>query len=430
MAAESRPESRSTFPLAAIGPTMSAAAAVAVEYTQAPIELSAHHILTLAATAAQRRISIALPTGGQRPVSCYFMTPTGPGEGHSALEKKLVAPLRAWGSQPRLLDQLGLFLEPRAPCTSDRYRRLRRQAGLFAGFADAVISPGRTRRAEALSLAALWDGRVEHDAVLPDYHPRLSVHLVPSPPAGERLLRDPMLAECGIQGRILCAVPASRMGERSWRVDDGDSPLACRELFARLIHLHAADRAAPMRVVAFTPGAVAAWLAFAQEVELAMRDGGVFARIRQFAARLAEHAARLAAVIAYVEDETLASLDEVALARGIVLARFYAAEALRLEKSAPVSASEAEEKLREWLERTQIGKSVTLREVCRLGPYALRDADTAYKAMRRLERQGVVQPRGLVSQPAGTPRRAGRRYAWCLDLEVSPSGVNPFSETG
>lgn len=51
------------FPAAILGPILAPAITAVAAQTQAPTSLIAHHILTLAAIAAQRLICVRLPTG-------------------------------------------------------------------------------------------------------------------------------------------------------------------------------------------------------------------------------------------------------------------------------------------------------------------------------------------------------------------------------
>ncbi len=411
-----------TFPTAALGPGLEAAAVAAAARTQGPVILAAHHLLTLAAMAAQRLISVRLPTGALRPVSCYVLTLAGAGEGRSALAKAVVAPMRE-RADDKVARRSGVFATPSSPGTSDRYRRFGAQSALFAEHGKTIVAPGRVRAAEAASLSGLWDGRVENTFIrtAPD-HPRFSFHLVAAPRDAQAMLGDADLADGGVLGRLLAAAPASRIGHRQWRAVPTDDP--SEELAAfhvRVQALCARESTAHSRAVAFTEAAASQWLAFAQEVEINMREDGAFAAIRPLAGHLAEHAARLAAVIALMEDDGLTALDEAALARGIALARFYAAEALRLTAFASVlgPAPEAAERLHHWLERTHDGRSITLRDVCRLGPAGSRDADVAYRLMRRLERLGFIQPK-TSSEENGVTRRVREPYCWV----VKPAAAN------
>ena len=84
------------------------------------------------------------------------------------------------------------------------------------------------------------------------------------------------------------------------------------------------------RVIEFSPTARQLWIRYADHVEGLLGPGGEYEPIRGLANKLAEHATRLATVIALVSDLDLEELSEEQLARGIELASFYAQEALRL----------------------------------------------------------------------------------------------------
>lgn len=404
-------------------------AAIAISTrTQAPVELVTHHLLTLAAMAAQRLVSVRLPTGDLRPVSCFFATFADATERRAAVEKMVLDPMRQWAhafarSRPCITERdVKLFLNPPRADPRDRYAGYMPPSGMFARHPHELIQPRHCRREEAVSLCALWDGQMYAPLMGAPRHMRLSIHLVATPREGRAFLTDAALADSGFLGRLLCVQPASRIGARTWAAEEADTPPPeFTALFERLATLYAQAPTMDTRVVTFSPEAAAAWLAFAQEVEHAMADGGAFAAIRPFAVHMPEHAARLAVITALLENPALEELSLAALESGIALARFYADESLRLYTLAPPPVSEAEriDLLRDWLQRSSAAKEVSLRDICRRGPPAVRDADVAFNVMRRLERLGVVQPATATSQ--GAPRRVGGRYEWRVVHEVSQS---------
>ncbi len=456
------PTPRPVFPLSALGPRIEAAASAAAERTQAPPELIAHHLLTLAAMPAQRLISVRLPTGLVQPVSSYFLTLVGSGEGRSAAETLCVAPVRFWEKRFTAsvghVDEKGramilrefsinlgriedgpegeekvINLDHYVPDPSyvpgkaaapfefdhvflslfrsgindryDRYARFGRRSGLFAGIAADLLTPSCARRNEADSLSALWDGRVVATGVEgASLAPRLSVHLVATVGEGLALLRAPEVKDSGLLGRLLSVQPASRIGARSFSESDGAPPPELHALHALLTELYAREATTETRIVVLDDKAKDAWFAFAHECEAAMAPDGPFASIRPLAGHLAEHALRLAAVVALIEDDTLKEIGADALARGIALARFYAAEALRLtdlrepqrEEKDPVAA------LLSWLERKHAGQELGLRAIYSFGPPVIRSYAAALRAMRQLEKLGFVEV--LAGEPDGGPR--------------------------
>ena len=399
---------RTPFPTSACGPHLEAAIVAVAARTQAPPELIAHHLLTLAAMAAQRLISVRLPTGRTQPVSSYFLTMAASGEGRSVAEAMCVGPLRS-GQQrflaqharsedgPRLEPVKISFLSPHRSGANDRYDRYARFArcsGLFAAVAADLLTPSSTRRNEADSLSALWDGGIvvtgAKDKALA---PRLSAHLIATLGEGLALLRAPEVADSGLLGRLLTVQPASRIGARVFSESDGAPPPELEVLHTRLTALFARDATYETRVIAFSDEARQAWLAFANEAEAAMAPEGDFAPIRSLAGRLAEHAARLAAIIALVDDANLSEITPAMLGCGVALARFYANEALRLSNLRTPAPAEKDPMaaLQAWLERKYTGAEVSLREIYCFGPAGMRSASAAMRAMRQLEMLGVVE---------------------------------------
>jgi hypothetical protein len=416
------------FPAAVLGPILAPAITAVTAQTQSPTPLVAHHILTLAAMAAQRLISVRLPTGAQRPVSCFFASLVGAGEGRGAAERLIAEAARAAQPTPRI-PSLNLFYDPRPPRVrdgEDRYRAFVRQAGVFTRHPHDLIAPGAHRRAEAVTLCALWDGKVIKSALTGTSYPRLSAHLVTTARAARAVLGDADLLEAGFLGRLLVAAPASNIGAREFApAENDDPPPAFGRLLSYLGELYEKPPTAPTRIIGFSKDAAAVWLSYARETEDAMRAGGALAPVRAFAVHLPEHAARLAAIVALMNDGALAEITAAQLETGLGLARFYTDERVRLAGAAAPDLSEAEKEdlLREWLQRNHEGKVITLRDLCRTGPKEVRAVDAAYKLMRRLERLGIVHPSNETLPGASAPRRQRVSYAWHVESEAAMRGT-------
>ena len=440
------------FPTATLGPILAPAIIAVAAQTQAPTSLIAHHILTLATMAAQRLISVRLPTGAQRPVSCFFASLVGAGEGRGAAEKLIVDSARLWErafedefplralkhvdegtdtgvARPAPLARLNLFYDPPSPRAregEDRYRAFARQSGLFARHPHDFIAPGVHRRAEAATLKALWNGKVVKTALKGPAFPRLSAHLVAAPRAARAVLGDADLLEAGVLGRLLVAAPASNIGAREFApAENDDPPPAFVRLLSYLRELYEKPPTAPTRTIGFSKEAAAAWLAYARETESALRAGGALAPVRAFAVHLPEHAARLAAVVALMNDGALTQITAAQLEAGLALARFYTDERVRLAGAAAPDLSEVEKEdlLREWLQRKHEGKVVTLRDLCRTGPNEIRNVDAMYKLMRRMERLGIVHPSSEKLSAAAAPRRPRATYAWHVESQTAAPGA-------
>jgi len=141
-----------------------------------------------------------------------------------------------------------------------------------------------------------------------------------------------------------------------------------------------------------------------------MATAGALAPIKAFAAKLAEHAGRLAAVLTVYNDPDAMVVPLWAMQNGITLAVHYACEMLRLHGGATVGQElRAAEKLLDWW-RDQPNPTLYLAAIYQNGPYTLRDAKSARRAVEILEDHGQVDrlPSGSIID--GT----ARREAWRL----------------
>jgi hypothetical protein len=191
-------------------------------------------------------------------------------------------------------------------------------------------------------LSAAWDGdpikrvRVAETVVLPGR--RVGMHLMIQPLIAASALADKMLNNQGFLSRILACKPKSLIGARLYRQPPPESEQILQEYEGRVLKILStpyplADKQpnelAP-RLVTFSEEAKELFWDFHNEVERQQADGGEYESIKPFASKLKEHAARLAAALAYYDrpDTTELTVDD--LERGIRIAIYYAAEARRL----------------------------------------------------------------------------------------------------
>ncbi len=131
--------------------------------------------------------------------------------------------------------------------------------------------------------------------------------------------------------------------------------------------------------------------------------------IRGLANKLPEHAARLAAVLALVEDLQVPAVSGAHLAAGIQLAEHYAGEALRLFQAGRTNPDLllAQHTL-EWLLKRWREDHVGLSDLYRLGPNPVRDSKTARKMI------GILEDHGWIARMDGGAEVGGqhRREAW------------------
>ena len=114
--------------------------------------------------------------------------------------------------------------------------------------------------------------------------------------------------------------------------------------------------------------------------------------------KLAEHAARLAAVLTLVRNIDAGEIGPEEMSAGIVLAQHYAAEALRLFGTNTVAEElHLAQAALNWLLSPSWGKPlVSLPDLYQRGPNAIRDKAGASKIVDILEDHGY-----LIHVPAG-----------------------------
>jgi hypothetical protein len=137
------------------------------------------------------------------------------------------------------------------------------------------------------------------------------------------------------------------------------------------------------------------WIAFHDTVERELVDAGKLAQIRGLANKAPEHAARIAGVLALVENVSCASISARWMKSGIELVTHYLNEAMRLYEAGLADPEIREaDKLLSWLKARPANKRtvVSLVDVYQFGPNGIRNAKTARTLMKVLEDHGYVRP--------------------------------------
>jgi hypothetical protein len=272
------------------------------------------------------------------------------------------------------------------------------EGGQFIG-GHGMSNDAKMRTAAGLSAA--WDGepikrvRVTGTLVLPGR--RVGMHLMVQPSVAGAALNDALLQDQGFLTRVLPTAPASLIGTRLHKPSKPQPALS--EYTARLLAILesspplAKDKRNELepRPLPFSPAAATLYWEFCDAVEHAMAPGGEYAGIRGFAAKLPEHAARLATAIAGYQDITVVELSDEEFKRGIALAVYYASEAKRLQGSTWANPKLVlAQTLLEWLQNR--GKPrVTARDIYTYGPGAIRDRGTTLELVNILVAHGWLR---------------------------------------
>lgn len=440
------------YPIDSLGPILGPAARAVMEHVQVPDALAAHAVVGFAALAAQphanvqtlggaRPISIYMLTvaeSGERKTAADTLAGLAVHERRSMLQVTYKAALHEWEAAreghkmkvrqakedaenaddlARTLVQLQESPPPRKPwfVVSEPTPE-----GLFLSLKDGQLSQalatdegGQFVGGHAMSdeselrtitlLSKLWDGspvdrvRATDKEHVTLFGRRLAVHLMAQPEVATRMLGKSLYKSQGMLARFLICQPASRIGSR---VHDGgaaeprDDPRlrrywhALRQLLERQpTEDHDVGGLDPP-CLALAPEARALLVDAYNGIEAAQQDSGELVTVREFASKAAEHACRLAAVLALTDKADAISIDISTMRAALELTQFYIQEQARLAGAAGVSVEIGNAvRLQEWLKRTKRAE-VNARDVMRLGPYAIREAPTAKAALRTLLEHG------------------------------------------
>lgn len=289
------------------------------------------------------------------------------------------------------------------------------EGGLLVG--GAAFSEDARMRTAAL-FNTLWDGEpIRRRRVLTgaSFLPgrRCSMHVMLQPVVADGLFGDPMLDGIGMLARVLLVAPVSTAGGRLFREVPEE---ARRDLAEYRQRVGALLRRKPTTkpddagildpaLMLLSAAARRLWIEFFNDTEAAIAPGGRLTPIKAFAAKMAEHAGRLAAVLAVYDDPDAMEVPLPAMIGGIALAQHYGAEMMRLAGAASIAPDlRLAARLLAWWQE-QRGKPLHLAAIYQHGPNALRDAATARRIVLLLEDHGYAEPLPPGTEIDGKPRK-------------------------
>jgi hypothetical protein len=250
----------------------------------------------------------------------------------------------------------------------------------------------------ATGLSKLWDGdpitRTRGgDGNMLLYGRRVSVHLMIQPEISNMLFGNQLLIGQGLLSRCLICHPSSNIGNRPYREINLRETPAMQRYFAKMMDILEAplpiaegsrNQLEP-RSLPLAPEAKTIWIGFHDHIEALCKDGRELHPIKGFATKAAEHAARLAGILALVDDLHSSAITRGHIEAGIELAQFYIGEALRLFNSAADNPNLIlAEKLITWA-HSKDHQQLSLQLVYQKGPNGIRDKATAIRIIQILE---------------------------------------------
>lgn len=446
-------EDAAPYPIDALGSRMAAATRAIMDKVQVGDGLAAQSVLSAAALAVQPFVDIELPTTEIRPTCLFMTTVAGSGDRKSSADGFALAGVREveaelWrryredkasvenevaafkaavtkakaskGDVKEALDGLGP--EPQLPPmpiilategTIEGLQKLfiesRPSMGLFSDEGGVWLGGygmnDDNRLKTAAALSEFWDGKPikrvrAGEGLTLLLGRRLSFHMMVQPEIAQKLLGDGELRGQGLLSRLLVTAPKSLAGTRFYRPLQPESEenlkaftMRVYSIMSRPLPMDPETRELKPRPVKMAPNAAAMWWAFCDHVERKIGPGGEWDAIRGVIGKLPEQAARLATVIAVFEQgrEAVQELSAADLAKGIQLAEFYAAEALRLLDAGGVDeATRQADILRDWLLTGWGEPLIGLRHICQRAPRVVRQSEKARAAMEKLERNHHV----------------------------------------
>jgi hypothetical protein len=320
-------------------------------------------------------------------------------------------------------------LEPRFLCTEPTIEGLYKllmscqpSAGIFSDEGGSFIAghgmTDETIARTATALSKLWDGTEldrtrggDGSSSLPGR--RLSTHLMAQPGVAARLLSSAFLLDQGLLSRYLVTEPQSNIGGRPHHAADPASRVAIDRYSTKL--LSTLRRPMPLvtgtnnelspPVMKLSANARKMAIGFYDDTEDKQKANREFAPISGLASKLMEISIRLAAVLTLVDDIEAHEVSEAHMAAGVVLAQFYAGEALRLFEVSRISADLLlAKKLLNWLK----GRSeplISMPDIYMRGLNAVGDKATASRMVEILEDHGWLVRMADGAEVGGCYRR-------------------------
>ncbi|WP_048708732.1 DUF3987 domain-containing protein [Microvirga massiliensis] len=449
------------FPIDALPTVMRGAVEAIEEHVQIPRALSGHCVLGASSLAAQAHRNVRIPALGRSvPLSLFLLALALSGERktsgdsislravaireellqvhYDAELKRYKAEKRAYDAEVRRIethkdfdqatkaDKLANLCEPRTPILPFlRYREptfegLQKQleygqpsVGLFSSEGGQFLGghgmSDEARMRTITGLSVLWDSgeteRVRAGEAVSLRGRRLSISLSVQPFVAGKLLKDELALRQGFVGRFLITMPESRIGMRIIRESGaGNDPRlleferAMRQLLqAPLLLQEGSQNVLDPPDLHFSGEAWELWRQAAQVLENGSGADGPWRPIQATALKMGENIARIAGILALLEDPEAVEISGGIMASAIAIGNFYLQEALRIvgQKQGLDDEADAVKKLAVWLTGVWKGELISPRIIQQRGPNDLRDSAEITRArVATLIAQGVLEPVG------------------------------------
>lgn len=425
------------FPFAALGPILGDAAMAIAQDVQAPDALAGGSVLAAASLAASPLANVYMPHGQRSPLSLFVITGAASGDRKSATDavacyaidemrkkqaREHIKAMQRWETENAERPKAEKIAPPAAKVltTSNatvegitKLLKYQSSVGVFSAEGGEMLgghSLRDERRMSGLSFylkawgAESLDSLRGGEGLTVLLGRRVALHVLVQPVILSQLLADPMAQGQGLLARCLIAQPDTLAGSRLFRDRNPlENPAVLRfnnrirELLEQKPRVCEEGDGYELRPadMHMTPSARAMWVEFFNQVELAQGPSGELADARPFASKAAEHAARIAGVVAVVEGRS--NIDEAQMMGGIEAAGFYLAEHLRLTGASRTDQRSGQLRaLFSWM--CEAGPFVLTANVLQRSPRVIRKlkADRIKDLLNELARRGYIRQAGTL----------------------------------
>lgn len=373
-------------------------------------------VLATCSLSVQGNIKIKTGHGGSHPVSLYMLSVAESGEGKTTIESRLKTAidekeredyktyrqefdiashkLKQWEEEKKKIpaDEIEEFFKrypkPKLPpdpkiIMSDvtvegilkQFNRGKDSLGLSTSEGVKVFGGYSMRDGKEMhtigTLSSLWDGepiertRGADNEGMKLFDKHLTVNILIQNQPFSKIWSNELFQAQGILARFLPCKPIPKAGSRIRGLDALTFEHA-DDFNNRVKYLLEKGSEEQLRELILSPDAHRLNIEYYNEVELESGIGGKYQDIRPFASKTAEQARRISGVITLFEGSSFSEIEECSMKKGIILARWYLNEALRISNDDILDAQE--ENQNKILGLLKQKGNMTFRDVCRHFP--------------------------------------------------------------
>lgn len=405
-----------------------------------PIAIPFNSIMATVTLAAQKNIRVTLPNQPkEKPVSELYLTIAASGERKSTSDSMVLKAIKdyedkihtEYENNKNKLDQT----KQRGKDSDVEYKpailindptidgiinqlKTSKSLGIFTTeggeflFGTNMRKENKNRTASILSRT--WDGeKITYARVMrgSDHITGLiSMHIMIQPRLADPLINDILLEDQGLLSRILPVMPVSKIGTRI--IED----INFLDLHKNTINSfnnrikEMLESKEETKIYKLSKEARSRYIDYCNQHEKRLGDTGDLCEMRSIFNKFPEHACRIAAILAYFEQQEDISL--CILNSAIAIMRFYEQEWMKI--TAKDSACEDAKLLLQWLRNKWDKKYISVTDISQRGPKIFRgNASKIVSSLKYLITEGYLSP------PATEQQFNSKRNVYEINLNES-----------